>query len=102
VNDLAVQLIPYSLSREELTFADASVEIDLDGVGGGRWHQPADPGQLSAGKKPDAFIHGEGYAFASVAGSRADADFCLYEGVLNIGGDIELAEAVLHTLRSAP
>jgi len=37
-----------------------------------------------------------------VAGGRADADVCLYEGLLNTGGDTELAESVLHTLRSFP
>jgi predicted lipid carrier protein YhbT len=37
-----------------------------------------------------------------VAGGRADADVCLYEGLLNVGGDVELGEAVLHTLRSFP
>jgi uncharacterized protein (TIGR03083 family) len=102
VNDLAIRLIPYALSRAGHSFADASVQIDLAGVGEGTWHQDVSPGDLPSGKKPDAVINGEGYAFASVAGGRADADFCLYEGLLNVGGDVELAEAVLRTLRAAP
>ena len=102
VNDLAIRLVPYALSRAEHSFANASVQIDLGGVGEGTWHQDASPGDLPTGKKPDAYINGEGYAFASVAGGRADPDFCLYEGLLNLGGDVELAEAVLRTLRAAP
>jgi uncharacterized protein (TIGR03083 family) len=102
VNDLAIQLIPYALSRGGHSFADASVQIDLGGVGEGTWHQDVSPGDLPSGKEPDAYINGEGYAFASVAGGRADPDFCLYEGLLNLGGDVELAEAVLRTLRAAP
>ncbi len=102
VNDLAVQLIPYSLSREGLALDDRSVRIELTGPGEGTWHQSTSIGALASDKKPDAFIDGLGYAFASVAGERADADFCLYEGVLNIGGDVELAETILRTLRPAP
>jgi len=102
VNDLAIRLIPYSLSRAGLLFGDKSVRIDLDGVGEGSWHWSTGPGDVPPGKEPDAYIDGEGYAFASVAGKRADPDFCLYEGVLNIGGEVDLAEAVLRTLRATP
>jgi uncharacterized protein (TIGR03083 family) len=102
VNDLAIRLIPYTLAQAGLEFGEKSVQIDLDGVGEESWHQPAVPGDLPAGKKPDAYILGEGYAFASVAGGRADPDICLYEGLLNTGGEVEVAEAVLHTLRSWP
>lgn len=102
VNDLAIRLIPYALSRADLSFGDASVQIDLDGVGEGSWHQTVTTGDLPEGKKPDAYINGHGYAFASVAGGRADPDFCLYEGELNLGGNVELAEAILRTLRASP
>jgi hypothetical protein len=102
VNDLAIRLIPYSLSRAGLSFGDKSVRIDLDGVGEGSWHRTTGPGDVPPGKEADAYIDGEGYALASVAGGRADPDFCLYEGVLNIGGEVDLAEAVLRTLRATP
>ena len=102
VNDLSIRLIPFSLSRAGLSFGDKSVQIDLSGVGEGTWHQSLAPGDVPPSKKPDAYIDGEGYAFASVAGGRADPDFCLYEGVLNIGGEVDLAEAVLRTLRATP
>lgn len=102
VNDLAIRLIPYCLSQAGLSFGDESVRIELEGVGEGVWHQSAGTAEVASGKKPNAHVLGEGYAFASVAGGRADPDFCLYEGVINIGGDVELAEAVLRTLRSWP
>jgi uncharacterized protein (TIGR03083 family) len=103
VSDFAVRLIPYALGLEGERYPERSVEIELEGVGEGRWRQG-----LAAGctppedAKPDAFISGRGYAFASVAAGRADPDVCLYEGLLLTGGDVALAEAVLRTLRSYP
>jgi uncharacterized protein (TIGR03083 family) len=103
VNDLAVRLIPYSLSTQGQSFPGKSVRVDLEGVGGGTWMQGLDPrGAVPAGEKPDAIIEGQGYAFASVAGGRADPEVCLYEGLLLTGGDVRLAETVLRSLRSSP
>jgi hypothetical protein len=79
------------------------VGVELEGVGGGKWMQALDAsGAVSVGEEPDAIIEGQGYAFASVAGGRADPDLCLYEGVLLTGGDGQLAEKVLRSLRSSP
>jgi len=103
VNDLAIRLIPYSLSLADLSFPGKVVRVSLEGVGGGTWVASTDAGpQTPEDSPPDALIAGRGYAFASVAGGRADADVCLYEGLLNVGGNIELSEAVLRTLRSFP
>lgn len=102
VNDFAIRLIPYSLSLADISHGDKTVRIELQEAGEGTWLQSTGTGDAPKGADPDAYIVGEGYAFASVAGGRADADFCLYEGVLNIGGDIELAEDVLNTLRAWP
>ena len=102
VNDFAIQLIPYSLSRGGHEVAEKTVAVELDGVGGGRWRRSVTTADARAEGKPDVYIQGDGYAFASVAGGRADPDVCLYEGLLNIGGDVELAEAILRTLRSFP
>lgn len=102
VNDLSIQLIPYLLSEAGVFLGEKAVQIDLEGVGEGSWRQATTPDEADPGRKPDAYIDGQGYAFASVAGGRADPDFCLYEGLLNVGGDTEVAEAVLHTLRSWP
>lgn len=103
VNDLAIRLIPYSLSLAGMSFPGRSVRVSLQGVGEGTWVASTDPGtQVPDGTEPDAVIVGRGHAFASVSGGRADADVCLYEGLLNVGGDGEFGEAVLHTLRSFP
>jgi len=101
--DLAVRLIPYSLSLAEREIRGKVVRVELDGTGAGTWWASTDPGlDVREGARPDATIVGQGYAFASVAGGRADADVCLYEGLLNMGGEVDVAEAVLKTLRSFP
>jgi uncharacterized protein (TIGR03083 family) len=103
VNDLAVRLIPYGLSLKGVSFPDQSVAIQLTGVGEGKWHQGlAARYEPPDGKRPDAMISGRGHAFAEVAAGRADADLCLYDGVLLLGGDVELAETVLKSLRTSP
>jgi uncharacterized protein (TIGR03083 family) len=101
LNDLAIRMIPYALSLEGHSFPGRSVRIELEGVGEGRWHQGLEAGKTpSEGKRPDAYIEGRGYEFASVAAKRADPDAALYEGVIQTGGDLEIAEAVLRSLRS--
>lgn len=103
VNDLAVRLIPYALSVKGLSFPERSVAIDLKGVGEGSWHQGlAARYQPPDREPPDAIVSGRGHAFAEVAAGRADADLCLYDGVLLLGGDVELAETVLKSLRTSP
>jgi uncharacterized protein (TIGR03083 family) len=103
VNDLAVRLLPYALSLKGLSFPDRSVAIDLKAVGGGRWHQGLAARYVPPeGKRPDAIISGQGHAFADVAAGRTDADLCLYDGVLLLGGDVELAETVLKSVRASP
>ena len=101
VNDLAVRLIPYSLGLAGLSFKGKSVSIDLEAVGEGSWHQGLEAGyEPPKDKKPDAMIIGRAHAFALVASRRADVDLCLYDGILNTGGDREIADAVLHSLRA--
>jgi uncharacterized protein (TIGR03083 family) len=101
--DLAIRLIPYSLSFGGREIEGKVVRVELDGTGAGTWWASTDPGRdIGKGARPDATIVGRGYAFASVAGGRADADVCLYEGLLNTGGEVDVAEAVLMTLRSFP
>jgi uncharacterized protein (TIGR03083 family) len=103
VNDLAIRLIPYSLSLADRSRPGKVIRIELQGVGEGVWLASTDAGRdVPEGALPDAYLKGDGYAFASVAGGRADIDVCLYEGLLLTGGDTELAESVLRTLRSAP
>jgi uncharacterized protein (TIGR03083 family) len=103
VNDLAIRLLPYSLSVQGHSLSGTTVSVELEGVGAGKWMQAVDAsGPVPVGTEPDAIIQGQGYAFASVAGGRADPEVCLYEGLLLIGGDTQLAETVLRSLRSAP
>lgn len=103
VNDFAIRLIPYALSLEGLRYPGKSAVIELEGVGEGRWHQGLEAGFVPPeDKQPDVIIHGRGYAFASVAGGRADPYVALYEGLVNFGGEPDPADAVLRTLRSFP
>jgi len=100
-NDLAVRLIPFALAAEGHEFKGASVGIELEHVGEGTWHQSLDHGgDVPTEKKPDAWITGRAHAFALVAAERADVDVCLYDGVLNVGGDPEIGETVLRSLRA--
>jgi uncharacterized protein (TIGR03083 family) len=101
VNDLAVRMIPYSLSLAGLSYPGKSVKVTLDAAGGGTWHWGLAPRETpSRNKKPDAVIEGRAYEFALVAGRRVPADYFLAEGSLLKGGDDALAEAILANLRA--
>jgi uncharacterized protein (TIGR03083 family) len=104
VNELAIRMLPYSLSLAGHSFPGKVVQIDLEAEGEGTWRRRLDASieDPPQGGRPDAYVTGRGYAFASVAAGRADADVCLYEGLLNIGGRVDIAEAVLRSLRSFP
>lgn len=101
VNDLAIRMIPYAVGAEGRSFAGKSVLIDLEAAGGGSWHQGLAAGERpDPKKKPDTSIVGRAYAFALVAGRRVPAEYYLAEGVLQIGGDVQLGETILQHLRS--
>jgi uncharacterized protein (TIGR03083 family) len=101
VNDLAVRMIPYSLSLAGLSYPGRSIMVKLVAVGGGTWHWGLAPRESPAmGKQPDALIEGRGYEFALVAGRRVPADYFLAQGSLQTGGDDALAEAILANLRA--
>jgi hypothetical protein len=100
-NDLAIRMLPYALGQAGLAFPGRSVRVDLEGVGEGSWHWGLAPRETPPeDKKPDAFVEGRGLAFALVAGRRRDAATFLDDGTLVIGGDEELAAAVLANLRA--
>lgn len=101
LNDLAIRMIPYALALEGHSFPGRSVEFTLEGVGEGKWHYGLEAGFVPPkDKRPDAYIAGRGHAFALVAAKRVDPDVVLYDGIVNVGGDTELAETVLRSLRS--
>ena len=101
LNDLAIRMIPYALSLDGHSFPGKSVRIELESTGAGTWHQGLEAGKVPPeGRRPDVYIQGRGYEFASIAAKRADPDAALYEGVIQIGGDLDAAEAILRSLRS--
>jgi uncharacterized protein (TIGR03083 family) len=101
LNDLAIRMIPYALSLEGHSFPGKSVRIELESTGAGTWHQGLEAGKMPPGdKRPDVYVEGRGYEFASIAAKRADPDVALYEGVIQTGGDLDAAEAILRSLRS--
>lgn len=100
-NDMAVRMLPYSLARAGLSFPGRSVRVDLEGVGEGTWHWGLSAGEAPReDEKPDAFIQGRGLAFALVAGRRHDASVFMDEGNLVVGGDEDLALAILSNLHA--
>jgi uncharacterized protein (TIGR03083 family) len=100
-NDLAIRMLPWSLGQAGLSFPGRSIQVDLEGVGGGTWHWGLEPRTSPPEeKKPDAFINGRGTAFALVAGRRVAAGSYLDDGDLVVGGDEALAIVVLEFLRA--
>ena len=100
INDYAVRQLTFRLGQEGLSFPGRSVQIDLDGPGEGSWRRGLSRGYRPDPKgEPDAYIEGRGIAFALVAARRVDPDLYLYDGDLQVGGDVDLARTVLRNLR---
>ena len=103
LNDLAIRMIPYALGLVGITLPGMSVQVDLQGVGEGSWHYGLAPGERpSQHKTPDAYVEGRGYHFALVAGRREPAERYLDDGNLVVGGDEDLALAILENIRAYP
>jgi uncharacterized protein (TIGR03083 family) len=103
VNDLAIRMIPYALGLAGLSYPDRTVRVELTAAGGGTWLWGLAARQTPAdGTDPDTVIEGRAYAFALVAGRRIPAEYYLADGVLQVGGDVELGETILRHLRSFP
>jgi hypothetical protein len=101
VNDLAVRMIPYALGLAGLSFPNRSVRVELTAAGGGSWHRVLAPRATpTPGKEPDVVIEGRAHPFALVAGRRVPAEYYLAEGILQVAGDVELGETILHHLRA--
>ncbi len=99
--DMGIRMLPYALGQAGLSFPGRSVRVDLEGMGGGSWHWGLSSRETPAeDKKPDAFIEGRAHPFALVAGRRALAAAFLDDGSLVLGGDEEIALAVLEHIRA--
>lgn len=100
-NDLAIRMLPYALGQAGISLPGRSIQVNLEGVGGGTWHWGLAPGEAPpARKKPDAFVQGRALAFALAAGRRIAASSFLDDGNLVIGGDEAIALAVLEHVRA--
>ncbi len=99
--DLGIRMLPYALGLAGLSFPGASVRVDLSGMGEGSWHWGLAPREAPPeDKKPDAWIEGRALAFAKVAGRRVPGTYFLDIGELVVGGDEEIALAVLEHVRA--
>lgn len=100
-NDLAIRMLPFSLGQAGLSFPGRSVQVELEGIGGGTWHWGLAPRETpAADKKADAYIAGRATAFALIAARRHPAETFLDEGELVVGGNEELALTLLQHLRA--
>jgi len=101
VCDMGIRMLPYALGLAGISYPSASVRVDLSGMGEGSWHWGLSPRESPAeDKKPDAWIEGRALAFALVAGRRVPAEAYLDDGNLVVGGDEDLATAVLRHIRA--
>ncbi|MEX0989599.1 MAG: maleylpyruvate isomerase family mycothiol-dependent enzyme [Actinomycetota bacterium] len=102
-SDLAIRMLPWSLSQAGLDLRGLSVQIDLEGAGLGSWRYGLGAGEVpDPDAKPDAWISGRAKSFALVAARRLDLDGVLDVGNLVVGGEEELGIAVLRALRAYP
>jgi uncharacterized protein (TIGR03083 family) len=101
--DLGVRMLPWALERAGHDVAGRTVKVDVDGAGAGTWHWGLGAGEVpSPRSEPDAVIVGRAPQMALVAGRRLDPDEVLAGGLLVLGGDNDLAELVLRTIRAYP
>jgi uncharacterized protein (TIGR03083 family) len=101
--DLGIRMLPWALGVAGHAFPGRSVQVDLEGTGYGSWHWGLAPDETPGeDKKADAYIQGRAVQFALVAARRLDAGETLDAGHLVLGGDTELAETVLRTIRCYP
>ena len=101
--DLGVRMLPWALAQAGEALAGLTVQIDLEGAGGGSWHWGLGPGEVpGAGDEPDARIKGRAPQFALVAGRRLGPGEVLAAGTVSLGGNVALAELVLRHIQAFP
>ncbi len=101
--DLGVRMLPWALAQAGHHFSGRSLQVDLEGAGGGSWHWGLATGEVPApDRSPDATIVGRAPQFALVAGRRLSADEALDAGTVVLGGDVGLADVIVRTIRAYP
>jgi uncharacterized protein (TIGR03083 family) len=101
--DLGVRMLPWALGQAGHDLSGRTVHVDVSGTGEGTWYWGLGPGEVpSADRTPDAVIVGRAPQMALVAGRRLDPEEVLASGVLVTGGDTDLAELILRTIRAYP
>jgi uncharacterized protein (TIGR03083 family) len=101
--DLGVRMLPWALGQAGHDLTGLSVQIDVEGAGAGSWHWGLGAGEVPPpDKKPDTFVTGRAPQLGLVAGRRLSADDVLDAGVLVSGGNAELGELILRTIRAYP
>jgi uncharacterized protein (TIGR03083 family) len=99
--DLAVRMLPWALGQAGYDFSGRSIEVHVSGAGQGRWHWGLGAGEVPGPDvEPDARIVGRAPQLALVAGKRLSPDEVLAAGTIVIGGDNDLGETVLRTMRA--
>jgi uncharacterized protein (TIGR03083 family) len=101
--DLAVRMLPWALGQIGRDLTGLSVQIDVSGTGEGSWQWGLGVGEVpDPDRKPDALIVGRAPQFALVAGKRLSPDEVLSSGNVVLGGDVEVADLILRTIRAYP
>jgi uncharacterized protein (TIGR03083 family) len=101
--DLAVRMLPWALGQIGVDLGGRSVQVDVTGAGEGSWHWGLGVGEIpEPDRKPDALILGRAPQFALVAGKRLSPDDVLAAGTVVLGGDVEIADLILRTIRAYP
>jgi hypothetical protein len=101
--DLAVRMLPWALGQIGVDLSGRSVQVDVSGAGEGSWHWGLGVGEVpDPDRKPDALILGRAPQFALVAGKRLSPDDVLAAGTVVLGGDVDVADLILRTIRAYP
>jgi uncharacterized protein (TIGR03083 family) len=101
--DMGIRMLPWALGQAGLDLTGASVQVDVEGAGGGTWHWGLGAGEAPPDdKKPDTTIVGRAPQLALVAARRLPADDVLASGTLVVGLDVALGTTILQHLRAFP
>jgi uncharacterized protein (TIGR03083 family) len=99
--DMGIRMLPWALANAGLDLTGSSVQVEVDGAGGGTWHWGLGAGEVPpADKKPDTTIVGRAPHLALVAARRIPADDVLASGNLVTGLDAQLGATILRHIRA--